>query len=69
MNIVAILEIVGLQLFLNFSRICDQMLTVTLRLMQQAHLHAMVGPTIMLCFALKVVLSFGITSTSLVASM
>ena len=69
MNIVAILEIVGLQLFLNFSRICDQMLIVTLRMMQQAHLRAMVGLTIMLCSALKAVISLGITGTSLVASM
>ena len=71
MNIVAILGVVDQQPFPNFSRICAQMLTVILRMMQQAHLLAMAGLIIRLCFALEAVLSSGtsITGTTLVASM
>ena len=71
MNIVAILGVVDLQPFPNFSRICAQMLTVILRMMQQAHLLAMVGLTIRLCFALEAALSSGtsIIGTTLVASI
>ena len=53
MNIVAILETVDLQIIPSFSRIGARVLTVTLRMIQQAHLLAMVGLTIRWCSALK----------------
>ncbi|KAK9984425.1 hypothetical protein SO802_033950 [Lithocarpus litseifolius] len=45
------------------------MLTVTLWMMQQAHLCAIVGLIMRLCSTLEAALSFGITDTSLEASM
>ena len=57
MNIVAILGVVDLQIIPSFSRIVAQMLTVTLRMIKQAHLHAKVVLIIRLCSALESVLS------------
>ena len=69
MNIVAILETVGQQIIPDFSKIGARVLIVTLRMMQQAHLLAMVGLTIRWCSALEEELCFRIWSIELVASM
>ena len=51
MNIAAILGAVALQISLGFSRVGARMLTATLRMTKQVHLHALAGPTIGLCSA------------------
>ena len=59
MNIVAILGAVDLQIFLDFSRIGAQLLTVILRMIKLAHLRALVELTIRSCSVLEPVLSIG----------